>query len=114
MNKKKLLLTLAIGMLLGGCKNKQSSEKTVYEGADTVLVIGVWNQPGIVGLFPRKAFLMVDKSGTRYTYTPNLYKNNELCDVSYVQRGDTVYIEKGQIVKNLTMERMAQRYANGR
>ncbi len=118
MNKKKLLLTLAMGMMLGGCDNQSENEKKgINENVtDTMLVIGVWNQPHTYSWKSEKDFMLVNKRGQRYKYEAALYDEDlELRDVSpYVERGDTLYIENGRIVKNLTMERMAERYVNGR
>ena len=118
MNKKKMLLTLAVGMMLGGCDNQSKNEKNgINENVtDTMLVIGVWNQPYTHGWNAEKDFVLVNKRGNRYKYRAYVYgKNGELRDVSpYVERGDTLYIENGRIVKNLTMEYMAERYVNGR
>ena len=123
MNKKKLLLTLAISMMLGGCKessgdqsNDQSKNETFENLTDTMLVIGVWNQPNAWRLRAKKDFMLVDKRGNRYRYKVDVYNEEVFLQnvLPYVQRGDTLYIENGRIVKNLTMERMAERYVNGR
>ena len=122
MNKKNLLLALATAMMMGGCVSK-SDESVPAEKqpggksiTDTMLVIGVWNQPGAFSWIPMKTIVLENKTGDRYTYNLNAYdKHNKLHNVlPYIERGDTVCVKNGEIVKNLTMERMAERYVNGR
>jgi len=119
MNKKKLLLTLAMGMMLGGCgRNSNQSEQTEDQSiTDTMLVIGVWNQPGGYSQSRYKFIVGVNKKGTKYSFRSDLPFYSAIKKegvLPYTERGDTVYVENGKIVKNLTMEHMAERYVKGR
>ena len=117
MNKKKLLLTLAMGMMLGGCgRNSNQSEQTEDQSiTDTMLVIGVWNRPETKTDFARKGLLCIDKNGFRHEYYKKLNgKNVQNGELIYIQRGDTVCINGGEVIENLTTKHMAERYVKGR
>lgn len=129
MNKKKLLLTLAIGMMLGGCKNEnkikphaKSYPVSVSEYlTDTLFVAGVLHQPAASGNGARKYLKCVNKQGNIYDFNMNIMPDaytirdqGRDAIISYIERGDTIVVQDGVIVKNITMDNMINRYVNGR
>ena len=133
MNKKNMLLALAIAMIMGGCNKKQNTEVNnsnadtnnrvnadTNNRVDTLFVAGVLNQPAAAGNAPRKYLLCVDKNGNKYYYKKRLSDVLTIRAlgrdtlVSYIERGDTIVVQNGKIVKNITMDRMIDGYVNGR
>ena len=77
---------------------------------DTLLVVGVWNQPTSYETSPKKSIICVDKKAKKHEITGYV---KEEAVLPYVERGDTVIVQDGKVVRNLTMERMIQEYGNG-
>ena len=125
MNKKNILSALAITMIMGGCGKKDNGKiKTNAEQQhvmDTLLVVGVLHQPTAMHNYARKYLKCVNKQGTVYNVEMDLMPNaHTIMDherdaiISYIERGDTIVVENGVIVKNITMDNMINRYVNGR
>lgn len=125
MNKNKMLLLLAIGMIIGGCGKKDNDKiKTNAEQQhvmDTLLVVGVLHQPSDAYNGARKYLKCVNKQGNIYNVEMDLMPNaHTIMDherdaiISYIERGDTIVVRDGIIVKNITMDNMMNRYVNGR
>lgn len=125
MNKNKMLLLLAIGMMMGGCGKKDDNKiKNNVEPnpvTDTLLVVGVLHQPTAMHNCARKYLKCVNKQGTVYNVEMDLMPNAHSimgherdAIISYIERGDTIVVENGVIVKNITMDNMINRYVNGR
>lgn len=121
MTKKKLILALALSMMLGGCGKSAQNKKNDMKGVtDTMLVIGVFDQPTTYSSAKTKCLLLVDKQGKIYEGANFLQVSTFNTEtgmdpvLSYIERGDTVIMKNGKIVRNLTVERMANRYSNGR
>lgn len=135
MNKNKMLLLLAISMIIGGCKD--NSKNKIYKNPemhvaaransnkgllnDTLFVVGVLHQPSAAYNGARKYLKFVNKQGTVYDVEINLMQDaNTVMSsdrdaiISYIERGDTIVVENGVIVKNITMDNMINRYVNGR
>lgn len=122
MNKNKMLLLLAIGMIMGGCGKKQNSSNSNVNTnqTDTLFVAGVLDQPASLRNGARKYLLCVDKKKTRHYLCESIQPGHSVhikerdSLVSYIERGDTIVVENGVIVKNITMDNMINRYVNGR
>lgn len=125
MNKNKMLLLLAIGMIMGGCGKKDNGKfKTNAEQQhvmDTLLVVGVLHQPSASYNHARKYLKCVNKQGNVCDVEMDIMPNAHTVRghdrdpiISYIERGDTIVVENGVIVKNITMDNMINRYVNGR
>ena len=120
-----MLLLLAIGMIMGGCGKKDNGKfKTNAEQQhvmDTLLVVGVLHQPTAMHNYARKYLKCVDKQGNIYDVEMDMMPNaHTIVDherdpiISYIERGDTIVVRDGIIIKNITMDNMVNRYVNGR
>ena len=123
MNKNKMLLLLAIGMIMVGCKNenKNKNQAELRHVTDTLFVVGVLHQPTAMHNYARKYLKCVNKQGNIYDVEmdlmPNAYTivgHDRDAIVSYIERGDTIVVRDGVIVKNITMDNMVNRYVNSR
>jgi len=125
MNKNKMLLLLAIGMIMGGCGRKDDNKikNNVEQNpvTDTLLVVGVLHQPSASYNHARKYLKCVNKQGAVYNVEVDIMPNAHTVGghdrdpiISYIERGDTIVVENGVIVKNITMDNMINRYVNGR
>lgn len=119
MNKNKMLLLLAIGMIIGGCKNENKNKHQTE--TDTLFVVGVLHQPAAIHNHARKYLKCVNKQGNIYDVEMEMMPNaHTIMDherdpiISYIERGDTIVVRDGIIVKNVTMDNMVNRYVNGR
>jgi len=118
MNKKKFILMLAMGMIIGGRGKVSAAENSDVKTSkpDTLLVVGIWNQPNAYATYPKKHMLCVDKQAKKHEIAGYVFDEHGKKDpvVPYVERGDTVVVQDGKVVKNLTMDRMIKNYVNGR
>ena len=125
MNKNKMLLLLAIGMIMGGCGKKDNGKiKNNVEPnpvTDTLFVVGVLHQPSASYNHARKYLKCVNKQGNVCDVEVDIMPNAHTVMghdrdpiISYIERGDTIVVENGVIVKNITMDNMINRYVNGR
>lgn len=118
MNKKNLLLALATAMMMGGISKTSAAENSDVKTSkpDTLLVVGIWNQPNAYATYPKKHMLCVDKQAKKHEIAGYVFDGHGKKDpvVPYVERGDTVVVQDGKVVKNLTMDRMIKNYVNGR
>ncbi len=87
---------------------------------DTLFVAGVCNQPAASGNGPAKYMSCVNKKGITYeiraplSHGVTIKATDRDNIISYIERGDTIVMQQGKIVKNLTMENLKSRYVNGR
>lgn len=122
MNKNKMLLLLAIGMIMGGCKNENKIKTQAYPYpvsvpeylTDTLFVAGIFDQPYAYTYNRTKNLKCFNKRGIEYNLNIDISKKNIRSIVPYIERGDTIVVENGVIVKNITMNNMVNNYLNGR
>ena len=118
MNKKNLLLALATAMMMGGISKTSAAENSDVKTSkpDTLLVVGIWNQPNAYESYPKKYMICVDKQAKKHEISGYVFDENGKKDavLPYVERGDTIVVQNGKVVKNLTMDKMIKDYVNGR
>ncbi len=120
-NKNNLLWLFMVAMMLGGCSCRNTDKHNDNNNVnDTVFVVGVLDQPAAYGNKPKKYLYGVNKKNERYYMQFRLndgftVKNkNRDALISFIERGDTIILEQGRIVRDLTMEHMINHYVNGR
>ena len=87
---------------------------TTYDTLDTLRVTGVFNWSGrYYNTETYKIVNCVDKHGTEYTLKFNLGRDFAR-DEAYVERGDTIVVEEGKLVENLTQKRIANEFVRGK
>lgn len=117
MKKQNLLWLLTVAMMMGGCGKRTHKNINEYKNInDTLFVVGVLNQPAAYGETACKYLSCVNKTGVNYEIVNKLTPMGTDRDpiASYIERGDTIVVQNGKIVKNLTMENLKSRYINGR
>lgn len=124
MNKKNLLLALATAMMMGGCgksqPKKDSNSFSKTSKTDTLFVVralDMYDNARYVGT-PRKYLLCTNKTGDVsvvkvFVEAQEGFKE-EKKESPFCESGDTIVVQNGKVVKNLTMDRMIKNYVNGR
>lgn len=117
MKKQNLLWLLTVAMMMGGCGKKTHKDIDEFNNInDTLFVVGVFDQPSAYGEPARKYLSCVNKTGVNYeivNYLTHIATDRDPI-ASYIERGDTILVQNGKIVKNITMENLKSKYINTR
>lgn len=123
MKKQNLLYMFALALMMAGCDSHcdtQTQTESIANKAnktnDTIRVYGVYYEPRSY----EKCISGVNKQNQTYDFRIILHNTSLIFDedrdrmISYIERGDTLVLENGRIVKNLTMEHIKDSYIKGR
>lgn len=121
-NKNNLLWLFMIAMMFSSCSSEKNNTdfEPVENVNDTMFVVGISDQPSSHANLPKKYMSCVNKYGQKYYICAVLSDSktrfndtNRNHVTSFIERGDTIIVENGYVVRNLTMEHMIERYVNG-
>ena len=120
MNNKNIFYALSLALIMGACGNRQKFElpETQKSGKlDTVRVVGAYTQSSFLYLPMVTYFDFVTKTGGVYScrFKSNMMKTNfRDAKLPYINAGDTIVMRNGRVINNLTLDRLAYEYVNGR